>query len=250
MILNSALEKACLNELILKNPCNGVELPALTQKEIKAFTQEEETKFLEASKDDKLYSLFLLGLDSGARLGELLALTWSDVNLDKGEISISKNLIYVKDFEDESENNNILKVQDSPKSKSSIRKVPLTQRCLKMLKELKGRTNSIYVFCTKTGNFISPRNANRSFYRLVHKAGIKKCSFHTLRHTFATKLFNAGVPINAVSNLLGHAKTSTTLDIYVSLLPSLKKDAIKALDLLHSKPIENVATACSNQNNF
>ena len=239
MILNSALEKAVANELITKNPCQHIELPPLEQKKIKAFTLDEENKFIEISKDDKLYTLFVVAIDSGLRLGELLALTWNDIDFDGAEINVDKNVIYGKDYEHKSKNKNVLTVQDRPKTKSSIRKVPLPQRSLKMLKELKVKTNSIMVFATKTGNYLNPRNVERSFVRIAIEAGIDDCNFHTLRHTYATRLFEVGIPVNVVSKLLGHAKVSTTIDIYISVMPSLKTDAVRELDLLHSRMQEN-----------
>ncbi|MDP4181937.1 MAG: site-specific integrase [Bacillota bacterium] len=236
-ILNSSLEKALANDMISKNPCKHIELPILEQKEIKAFTQEEERNFLENAKDDKLYVLFILALDTGLRLGELLALNWSDIDFENSEIRVNKNLIYVKDFKGATQNKNILIVQDTPKTKSSIRKVPVTVRAMKLLQEYKSDRN--LVFCTRTNNYISPRNVERSFVRIAKKAGIDDCNFHSARHTYATRLFELGVPVNVVSKLLGHAKTSITSDIYISVIPQLKTDAVKVLDLLHQNNNEN-----------
>ena len=230
-ILKSCLEKAVANEMINKNPCNHIELPALKQKEIKAFTQEEEKRFLEYAKHDLLYTLFIVALDTGIRLGELLALTWGDIDFKSAEIRVNKNLIFVKDYEGKTKNKNILIVQDTPKSKSSNRTVPLTKRALKLLHKLK--SVKILVFCTKTNNYLSPRNVERSFVRIASRAGIDECNFHSLRHTYATRLFELGVPLNVVSKLLGHSKTSITSDIYISVIPQLKTDAVKALDSLH-----------------
>lgn len=238
-ILNSSLEKAVANELIPKNPCRHIELPVLEQKEIKAFTLDEEIRFIEASKDDRLHTLFVVALDSGLRLGELLALTWNDIDLDGAEIAVTKNIIHVKNFEGKSKNKNILIVQDNPKTKSSIRNVPLPQRSLNLLKELKTKSNTIIVFATKTGNYLNPRNVERSFVRIASSTGIYGCNFHSCRHTYATRLFEIGISVNVVSKLLGHSKTSITTDIYISVIPSLKNDAIKSLDLLHSGQIQN-----------
>jgi integrase len=238
-IINSALEKAVANDMITKNPCKHVELPVLEQKTIKAFTIDEEYMFIENAKGDNLYKLFIVALDSGLRLGELLALTWNDINFETAEISVNKNVVYAKDYEGKTKNKNIIVVQDSPKTKSSIRKVQMTQRTIKLLRELREHTSTIIVFATQTGNYLNPRNVERSFVRIANKAGISSCNFHSLRHTYATRLFNLGVPVNVVSKLLGHSKTSTTIDIYISVLPSLKNDAVKALDLLHSGSFEN-----------
>lgn len=238
MILNSALEKAVVNEHITKNPCKHVELPVLEQKEIKALTLNEENRFIEASKKDRLHTLFIVALDSGLRLGELLALTWNDIDLDKAEINVNKNIVHVKDYEGKSKNKNILTVQDNPKTRSSIRKVPIPRRSLLLLKELKAKTNTIIVFATKTGNYLNPRNVERSFVRIATKAGIEGYNVHSCRHTYATRLFEIGVSVNVVSKLLGHSKVSITTDVYISVIPSLKSDAVKALDLLHTGALE------------
>lgn len=236
-ILNSCMEKAVANDLINKNPCKHIELPVLEQKEIKAFTREEEKKFLDCAEGDALYTLFVTALDTGIRLGELLALTWDDIDFEAVEIRVNKNLITVKDFEGKTQRENILKVQDTPKSKSSIRKVPVTARALKLLQQLK--SDKPLVFCTRTNNFLTPRNVERSFVRIAMKAGLDGCNFHSLRHTYATRMFELGVPINVVSKLLGHAKASITSDIYISVIPQLKTDAVKALDSLHHSDIDH-----------
>ncbi|MFZ5988395.1 MAG: tyrosine-type recombinase/integrase [Bacillota bacterium] len=230
-ILNSCLEKAVANELINKNPCKHIELPILKQKEIKAFTLEEEKKFLECAKGDALYTLFVVAVDTGIRLGELLALTWDDIDFESAEIRVNKNLITVKDFKGKTQRKNILKLQDTPKTKSSTRKVPVTARALKLLQDIK--SDRILVFCTRTNNYLSPRNIQRSFVRIAMKAGLDGCNFHSLRHTYATRMFELGVPVNVVSKLLGHAKASITSDVYISVIPQLKTDAVKALDSLH-----------------
>ena len=77
----------------------------------------------------------------------------------------------------------------------------------------------------------------RSFVRVAKRTGLDNCNFHSLRHTYATRLFELGIPVNVVSKLLGHAKTSITTDIYISLIPQLKTDAVKALDSLHQSKV-------------
>jgi site-specific recombinase XerD len=94
------------------------------------------------------------------------------------------------------------------------------------------------IFRTKTKNFISPRNTERSFCRIPKKAGIDKCNFHTLRHSYATRLFELGIPAKIVSELLGHSKVSHTLDIYTHVIPVIKNEAIRALDAFYEKHSE------------
>ena len=111
-----------------------------------------------------------------------------------------------------------------------IRKVPLSETAFQVLKAHKKESNNILVFCTKNGNILNTSNIRRSFQRILSKSGIEKCSFHTLRHTFATRLFEKGIPAKIVSELLGHSKVSHTLDIYTHCTPSIKSEAVKVLD--------------------
>lgn len=240
-IINQALSHAVKGNMITRNPAESVYLPKHTQKQIKVFTQEEQNRFLECSKEDALHGLFLLALDTGIRLGELLALTWNDVDFDSENIQINKNLITVKYFDNTAESKNILMLQDSPKTKASIRKVPLTKRSLALLKEMNpDQSETGLIFRTKTKNFISPRNAERSFCRIASKAGISKCNFHTARHSYATRLFELGIPAKIVSELLGHSKVSHTLDIYTHVIPVIKNEAIRCLDAYYNRQSETL----------
>jgi integrase len=233
-IIHQFLAKAIENDIILKNPASAVELPEHKQKEIKVFSNEEQTKFFEAAKEDRLYDFFVLAVDTGIRLGEILALTWDDIDFNKGLIYINKNLMLVKNYEADAKTNYSQKVQDTPKTKSSIRKVPMTKRTALALKKRKIASSDVMtVFHTHSGQFLSARNVERSFCRLIEKAGIEKCNVHTLRHTFATRMFEIGVSAKIVSVLLGHSKVSHTLDIYTHVLPDKRDEAIKGLDAFY-----------------
>ncbi len=231
-IIKSSLVKAIDSELINKNPCKGIDLPPLEQKNIKAFTSEEQINFFETSNNYDLNNAFILAVDTGLRMGEIIPLTWKDIDLKEGYVSVTKNVMYVKDRENITGNKNMLIIQDTPKTKSSIRKVPLTQRVLKMLKEIKleKSLNSNLLFASRKNTYINPRNFERAFQDCIKRAGIEKCNSHTLRHTFATRCFECGVPAKIVSKWLGHSKVSHTLDIYTHVLPDLDKSAIKAIE--------------------
>lgn len=231
VILKSALKQAVTNDLIHKNPADYVELPSMQKREIRAFTKAEQKKFEYHSKEYRLYEAFIINLDTGMRLCEILALTWDDVDLDKNEIHIKKNLVSVKDRSKSNKKNKLL-VQNSSKTKNSTRSIPLTKRCVLLLKELKIRQQKLseIVFCSKVGTHVSPRNYERTFQKICKKAGIDNCNTHTMRHSFATRLFEAGVPAKTISQLLGHSSVSFTLDTYTHVLPDTKNEAIKVLE--------------------
>jgi integrase len=231
-IINSALDKALEQQMIRINPAKSVEVPSLEQKPVKAFSREEQATFFEAAKSYSYYEAFIFSVDTGVRKGELLSLTWDDIDFDNGYVSINKTLIFVKDRDNKSDNTYILKVQDSTKTKAGVRKVPLTKRCLHMLKELKLKniTKSPLVFPSKNGTYINPRNLLRCFETICEKTGLEGFNCHSLRHTFATRCFEKGIPVKIVSRWLGHAKVSHTLDIYTHVMPDEEKKAIERLE--------------------
>ena len=110
--------------------------------------------------------------------------------------------------------------------------VSLIKRCLRMLKELKLKNGgkSELVFPSKNGTFISPRNFLRCFKTICGKTGLKDFNCHTLRHTFATRCFEKGIPVKIVSCWLGHKKVQHTLDIYTHVMPDEEKKAIERLE--------------------
>lgn len=232
-ILKPAFEIAIRNELLEKNPVYGVQMPKHKEKQVRALTIEEEAKFLEVAKESQYYIAFVVLLDTGLRCGELLALTWDDIDFDRGTLHVSKNLVAVKDRISKSGKQKVV-VQDTPKTSKGIRTIPLTKRALSLLKELKikNQTKTNIVFCTKKYTYIYPKNLRRAFQCILKKAGIEQLGLHVLRHTFATRLFERGANPKSVSTLLGHSKVGITLDIYTHVEPEQMKETIKLLEIV------------------
>jgi len=230
-VLKSALNQALINELIVKNPAIGVQLPVLNKREIIALNTVEQRKFLKCAEKYRLYGAFVVNFDTGLRMSEILALKWDDIDLQEGIIYVNKNLVLVKDRDSKNKKNKLL-VQDSSKTKKSTRSIPLTERSLYILKTLKVKQQVIsdIVFCSQTGGYVWPRNYERTFQKVVKKAKLKKCNTHTMRHTFATRLFERGVSAKTISELLGHSSVSFTLDTYAHVLPNNKIKAVRTLD--------------------
>jgi integrase len=174
-----------------------------------------------------------VNIDTGLRRGELLALTWEDIDFENGSINVNKNIVTAKNRKT---NTYEVAVQDSTKTKSGMRKIPLTQRSLLILKELKLRQQKLsnIVFCSTNGTHIEPNNYNRAFGMVLKKAKLSNFSPHVLRHTYATRLFEINVPAKTVSELLGHASITITLNTYTHVMPETKAEAIKALDRLYA----------------
>jgi len=234
-IINSALDKAVENDVMRKNVVKNVELPKLTKPQVKAFTLQEQDLFLETAREFSLYNAFIVNVDTGLRAGELLALTWKDVDLDKGLITVSKNIINVKDRAENAKLKNKIIVQDSPKTEASNRTIPLTQRSLQVLKSMYDNKTCDIVFPSKKNTYVSLRNYQRAFYSILKKAGLEKCSPHVLRHTFVTRCFERNVQTKVISEMIGHAKIAHTTDIYTHVMLDVKRDAVNALDELYSR---------------
>lgn len=161
-------------------------------------------------------------LYTGVRLGEICALTWNDIDLKNGIVYINKTMqrIYV------SKNNSYISI-DSPKSRSSNRKIPIQKKLLDILIHIQ-KTNNFtgeeYFLTGKSDKYLDPRSYQYAFHRALEECNIRRCKFHCLRHTFATNCIEHGMDVKALSVTLGHANVNITLNRYVhSSLDNIKK---------------------------
>lgn len=246
--LNTNL-KTCLGEAerqgyILKNWCKLVTLPKIEDnKEIKVLTKEEQSKFLEAIKGHELELLFILALGTGLRLGELLGLKWCDIDFKNNELTVQRSIQRVPIFEGDK----IVKyevIEQTPKTKNSNRTLPIPINIINKLKKYKkeqnqlilyigeGYSNNNYILCDKLGNIIDEKKPGRNLKSILKKLEIEPMKFHALRHTYATRLFEAGVPPKTVQHLMGHADIQTTMNIYTHVMKSEKLEAVDKINKL------------------
>lgn len=237
-VLHGALEKAVELGMIPRNPCKGVAFPKDDKESIRVLAKEEQKRFIEALDGEYYRAIFLTYLYTGLRMGESLPLTWSDIDLEKRLIRVNKKAIVCHDYSTHSAPQVI---QDFCKTKSSKRTVVITAGLVAILAEHKKAMQELarqleetwsedsLVFKNTRRNIIQGRNLQRCLYRLFAKAGIKGATLHTLRHTYATRCFEAGVDIKAISEQLGHANMKTTYNIYVHLLEDTKTKEIDKL---------------------
>ena len=170
----------------------------------------------------------LLSLYAGLRIGEVCALAWDDINLNEKFISVNHSLSRIESNVADTKTQLIL---DKPKTISSKRIVPISEEFTKTISEFKNISTSDFVVSEKMG-FVSPRTFESRYKKSLKQCGIRTVNFHTLRHTFATRCIEAGVDIKSLSEIMGHANTSVTLNTYVHSSLDMKKKQIEKLTML------------------
>lgn len=243
ILIYSSLKQAVKNGRLNRNPAENIVLPKQNKRQISILTVKEQKQFINALEGDRLRALYLLAIGTGIREGELLALRWENVNLESGTISIVETLTRIKDYNADAKKKTKLVVQE-PKTKASIRNVPIPdsvlaeiknhrkQQLQERLKAGEAYIDNDLVFCNEVGQPIEPSYLRVMYYRILEKAKIERKNFHTLRHTFASRMLESNVQGKVVQELLGHGSISMTLDIYSHLLPETKKNSIQQIDHL------------------
>lgn len=220
-LLHGALKQAVNNGLLVRNVSEAVVLPERKQKERKFLTADEQNRLINSLKDEQQGFILLFALSTGLRRGELLALRWSNYDTEKRYISIKENLSRLKGEDGKSH-----LTFTTPKTASSKRTIPLLPDISKMLNEHRHAQtvkrfqagqlweDNDLIFCTDFGKPIEPRNLHRVLERACDKANISCINIHALRHAFATRALENGIPLKVVSDILGHSSISMTADIY------------------------------------
>ena len=237
-------------EGICKDPTKSLVVPKAEKKnvsgEIVVFTDEEiasvksylnrtDVSGFEMRRIKKLRFLILLAINTGARIGELLALTYDDIYPDK--IVINKQVIAKPIFKDGKTDSYELSIEET-KTENSVRSVPITEETYNELEQhrkwhqeemLKKGYRTNQVFTTSAGRLQDPRSLRHTLDRLHEDAGVPQYGFHVYRHTFGTKLAANGVALQTLASLMGHSDISVTAKYYINIPAAEKVEAIKTL---------------------
>jgi integrase len=236
VMLHRALAQAVKRKLISRNPAAVVEKPK--RHEINPWTAEETSTFLAAAEGDRLYAAFLLMATAGVRRGEALGPTWADLNFTNATLSIRRALVLVDNVPTISE----------PKTDAGRRSIPLPVQTIAALRahrkaqaEERLANADVYqdtglIFAQEDGTPVHPERFLDAFHRISKAAGLRPTRPHDLRHGWATRALEAGLPAKVVQEILGHSSALVTCDIYSHVAPSMKTDATQLVaDLIERK---------------
>lgn len=222
-LLKEVLKDAIGDEITNRNPAANIrqllnEAPAAAATIHRALTIEETTAFLEAAKDNYYYELFLFLLCTGMRIGEAGALEWKDIDYKKQVIHITKTVTNGGEI-------------GSPKTKSSLRDIPLTETAKAVLKQQREKQSEnvipmphTRIFNNIHGGICHHSGINTILKKLTAQANIDYFSIHALRDTFATRFIEQGGTPQTLKTILGHSSITITMDLYAHVLPNTKAD--------------------------
>ena len=166
-------------------------------------------------------------LSAGMRIGEICALTWGDIDIENGIIHVNRTIQRIYVIEDGNRRTEL--ILDTPKTKNSIREIPISKDLLRILKPFKKIVNPTFFVLTNDAKPTEPRTYRSYYKNLMRELDMPELKFHGLRHSFATRCIESKCDYKTVSVLLGHSNISTTLNLYVHPNMEQKKKAIEQM---------------------
>lgn len=257
-ILYSLFKEAMENRMITYNPCENITIRR-DKTERRVLSYEEQKIFLAAIRGSRYEMLCILGLSTGLRIGELSGLRWSDISFEEKTLTVERTYVYLHDVK----NHQMKDVFHSPKTKNSCRTIRLLDSTLELLKTHHARQEKEkadlgeewcpveggedLVFTTKNGGPVRGLNVAETLNNYVKKINKQEAKLaakenrepviferitpHTLRHTFATRAFESGIPPKVVQQILGHSSLEMTMDLYTHVTEDVQSREIQKLSM-------------------
>mgnify|MGYP003373835328 CR=1 FL=1 len=257
-VISDMMNYAVKNDMIPKNPCTGVVIPKEEPRERRVMSAEEQEQFEEYMRGDPCETIFIVALYTGMRIGEVLGLTWDDVDFKNNQIRINKTLVCLQKGKGEK----CTHAFQTPKTNSSIRTIPMVSKVSKAFKlhkwqqsTLRMETGKLFrpqagfenlVFVSDSGSPLYETFVNRHLKKIVTEINereneaaakekrkpviFKSVSPHTLRHTFATRAFEKGMKPKTVQEILGHSSLNMTMDLYTHVTESTKAEEMAVFE--------------------
>jgi integrase len=239
-LLSKAFDTAVKWRLISSNPCKGTTIPHEVKREAQSLTEEQARHLLEAARDHDLEVFVVTALSTGMRIGELLALRWSDIDMEQGMVNVHRTVTYLRGHF----------IEGEPKTKSGKRKILIPAEACAILQKHRQQQQARreqtgvkwqdldLVFCTRSGGFLHAGVQEHRLYRLLEQVQLPRMHVHDLRHSAATLLGAMGVNPKVIQEILGHSSLKITLEIYSHVLPSMQQDARDKMQRFFQSPPE------------
>ncbi|MCL1995328.1 MAG: site-specific integrase [Defluviitaleaceae bacterium] len=236
IMFNQAINQAVDNGIIPKNPIKGkIKLAKKSYKERRVLTVDEQKIFIETAKE--LHEMGYAGMDvfifllgTGLRIGECLALTWDDIDFENAILNVNKTFSHITGV-DSGKYEHYLR---ETKTRASNRKIPLLPQMLDVLEQRKQNNSylSNIIFQNVKGGYQIQAHVWKRMKIIERITGIEDITPHALRHTFATRGLENGIPLKVMSELLGHSSIQMTADLYTHVLPETKEREMEKLSNL------------------
>ena len=245
-MFHQAMEQAKINGLIMQNPTDNAIIPKSQKKEMRVLSVQEQLRLLNVVHLHRLGFAIKFDLATGLRIGELCALKWSDLNYQKKTVKISRTLQRIKTNQLEREEldgseNMTMVVEGDVKTSSGFREIPIPDKIWMELLQHQQRQQQEYmslgvpilpdgyIFAMPFGTCVEPSTMRDALNYLLAVAEIEHANFHSLRHTFATRAIEAGMPVKTLSDILGHSQVQITMDLYCHSSIDHMRDSMNAL---------------------
>ena len=259
ILLVDMFNKAMIDEFVRKNPAKGISLKRDEEKEVKVLTVEDQKSFFDCCKGTFYDNFFNVAITTGMRIGELAALRWEDIDFDKMVIKVNRTLVYQKYIDDDAKTFHF----ELPKTKTSIREIPINRQCEIALKKQYLQKNVVrdkapsekkvekqfsdLLFTTKFNTPLNSQIIGDAIKKIVDEVNLTRdvteelemFSCHCFRHTFATRCFEAGIQPKTVQSYLGHASLKMTMDLYTAVLEEYRMSEMDKLEEAFKEIEEN-----------
>lgn len=256
-MMHLAFEQAVREGYIGRNIVEDVRLPKMTKQEMRVLDRKEQERIIVSAQLAPEPSAFgvVFAMFTGLRLGEICALKWENVDMEKKVVRVQATRNRLPNFDDSIETATSVVTQTSPKTESSRREVPLLSRLyndlakyremqMQIMSQYPGYNAEGYVFCQENGQPYEPRTYMDVFQRCVKRAAVPRANFHCLRHTFATRALEQGMDVATLAKLMGHSDPSVTLKKYAHALPDHQRESVEKLEGLYGE--ERIPPAVTN----
>ena len=248
LCLHKCLDQAVKENLIVSNPASSLNLPRLKRADIEILTRDEQAILMRASYQHR-YGIFVrLVLATGLRLGELLGLKWEDIDFRRSMLYVRRTLnrLPIPGLPENHIGPKTEIVIQEPKTPNSVRSIPLHKGVMADLMQWKlaqdaerqaageGYVETGMIVTNPMGCYVEPRTFADQYHKILELAGLRRFTFHALRHTFASRAMEQGMDYKTLSVLLGHSSVAFTMDTYAHVLDDHKWEGIKLMEDLYT----------------